>query len=68
MKKIGSDTPARATPIDTRSTALPRLSAEITPVVTPNSSQITAAPPARDSVTGSRSSRSGQTGVWLMKE
>ena len=60
MKKIGSETPASATPIAARSKTLPRRSAESTPVATPAISQMTAAPTASEIVTGSRSSRSGQ--------
>ena len=37
-------------------------------MVTPTTSQMTAAPMASESVTGSRSSSSGQTGCWVMKE
>ena len=68
MKKIGSETPASATPIAARSNTLPRRSAESTPTLTPPTSHSTAAPAASDSVTGSRSSRSGSTGFWLMNE
>ena len=35
---------------------------------TPPTSHRIAAPTASESVTGSRSSRSGQTGFWLMNE
>ena len=68
MKKIGSETPASAMPIAARSKTLPLRSAESTPVATPKTSQITAAPTASEMVTGSRSSRSGSTGFWVMKE
>jgi hypothetical protein len=68
VKKIGNDTPASATPIVARSKTLPRFSAEMTPVATPPSSQSTAAPAASDIVTGSRSSRSGRTGLRVMNE
>ena len=68
MKKIGSDTPASATPIAARSNTVPRRSAESTPMPTPAPSQITAAPKASDIVTGRRSSSSGHTARWVMNE
>ena len=68
MKKIGSDTPASATLIEARSTKEPRLSADSTPIVTPNSTQSTAAPTASDSVTGIASRMSGQTGCFFRNE
>ena len=60
---MGSETPASAMPIAARSKTLPRRSAESTPMATPPTSQMTGRPTASDSVTGSRSSRSGQTGL-----
>ncbi len=68
VKKIGSDTPASAVPMDRRSKKLPLRSAESTPTLTPASTQMIAAPTAREKVTGRRSTRSGQTGCPLMKE
>ena len=68
MKKIGSDTPARATPIENRSNRLPRRSADSTPIDTPPISQRIAAPTASDNVTGSADISCGQTGCWLRKE
>ena len=52
MKKIGSDTPTRATLMENRSNRVPRLSAEMMPMDTPETSQIIAAPIASESVTG----------------
>ena len=68
MKKIGSDTPASATPMEKRSKRVPRLSAESTPIDTPAISQITAAPIASESVTGMSLTICGHTGVWLRNE
>ena len=68
MKKIGSDTPASATPIENRSKIVPRLSAETTPIATPPTSQSTAAPMASESVTGASLTICGQTGCWLRNE
>ncbi len=68
VKKIGSETPASATPIAARSKMVPRRSADRTPVATPDSSQITAAPAASENVTVIRSTRSGQTGFWVRNE
>ena len=62
MKKIGRDTPARATAIAARSKAVPRLSAETTPIAVPASSHITAAPNASDAVTGTLLISIGHTG------
>lgn len=68
VKKIGSDTPARAMPMADLSKKLPRRSADSTPVATPPTSHSTAAPMPSESVTRERSIRLGQTGCWLMKE
>ena len=68
MKKIGSDTPASAMPIENRSNRVPRFSAEITPMATPLTSQITAAPMASESVTGMSLTICGQTGCWERNE
>ena len=68
MKKIGSDTPARATPIENRSNRVPRLSAEITPIATPPTSHKIAAPTASETVTGRPATSIGQTGCWFLKE
>ena len=68
MKKIGNETPARATVIIDRSSTEPRFSAEMTPVPTPASNQMKAAPKASDAVTGIRETRSGKTGVWVRNE
>ena len=68
MKKIGSDTPASATVMAARSNAVPRRSAEITPAVTPKTSQRIDAPMASETVTGIRSSISGQTACLVRKE
>jgi hypothetical protein len=68
VKKIGSDTPASATPIAVRSKNVPRRNAESTPIATPDNSQMMAAPTARDMVTGARSSRSSQTGCLVKNE
>src|SRR5262249_51711837 len=68
VKKIGSETPASATLIAARSNTLPRRSAESTPVATPASNQMIAAPTASEIVTLIRSTRSGQTGFWVMNE
>ena len=68
MKKIGSDTPASATPIENRSKSVPRRSAESTPIDTPPISQSTAAPMASESVTGRSLTICGHTGCWLRNE
>ena len=68
MKKIGSDTPARAIPIENRSKRVPRLSAETTPIATPPTSQSIAAPMASEMVTGKLLTICGQTGCWDLKE
>src|SRR6266508_1912916 len=68
VKKIGSETPARAGLIASRSKKLPLRSADSTPVATPPTSQMIAAPAARDAVTVNRSVRSGQTGFCVMNE
>ena len=68
MKKIGSDTPARATPIENRSNRLPRRSAESTPIDTPPTSQSTDAPIANEIVTGRSLTICGQTGCWERNE
>ena len=68
MKKIGSDTPASATPIENRSNRVPRRSADSTPTDTPPTSHKTAAPMASDSVTGSAATICGHTGCWLRNE
>ena len=65
---MGSDTPASATPIAARSKTLPRRRADSTPTPTPNTTHSTAAPTASEIVTGNRSSNSGSTGFWVMKE
>ena len=62
MKKIGSDTPASARPMEKRSNNVPRRSAETTPTATPPTSQSTAAPAANESVTGASLIICGQTG------
>ena len=52
---MGSETPASAMAIDGRSKIVPRRNAEMTPMLTPTTSQITAAPDARArAVIGSR--------------
>jgi hypothetical protein len=68
VKKIGSETPASATDIMPRSSTDPRLSADTMPVPTPVISQMNAAPPASEAVTGIRACRSGQTGCWVRNE
>ena len=68
MKKIGSDTPARATPMENRSNRVPRLSAEITPIATPPTSHRIAAPMASEMVTGRLLTICGQTGCSDLKE
>jgi hypothetical protein len=68
VKKIGNETPARATLIAALSNTEPRRSAESTPTATPLVSQSTAAPAASDIVTGSRSMMSGSTGFWVRNE
>jgi hypothetical protein len=68
VKKMGSDTPARAMPMAARSKKLPLRRADSTPTATPTTSQMMAAPAANESVTPSRSTRSGQTGFWVMNE
>ena len=68
MKKIGSDTPASAMPMAPRSNTVPRRRAEITPMLTPATSQMSAAPTTSEMVTGARSSSSGHTGCFVMKE
>ena len=68
MKKIGSDTPASAMPIENRSNRVPRLSAEMTPMATPPTSQMTAAPMASERVTGRSLTICGQTGCWVRNE
>ena len=65
---MGRETPAKAMVIAIRSKTEPRFSAEMTPVVTPATSQITAAPRASDAVTGSRRVISFQTGWLLLNE
>ena len=68
MKKIGSETPASATPIAARSKTVPRLSAETTPVATP------AEQPDDRGAGGERQGHRqpveqiGQTGFWVMNE
>jgi hypothetical protein len=59
----GADTKNRAKPIETRSTAERRLTAEMTPIGMPMQSQISAAPTASWMVMGSRSSSRSRTGV-----
>lgn len=54
--------------IEMRSMGLPLRSAEMTPVVTPKISQITAAPTASEKETGIRSVSWGHTSTWLLKE
>ena len=68
MKKIGRDTPSRATPIENRSKKVPRRRADSTPIATPPTSQRIAAPTARERVTGMSLTICGQTGCWLLKE
>ena len=68
MKKIGSDTPARARPIENRSNKVPRFSAEITPIVTPPTSHKIAAPTTIEIVTGMLLTICGQTGCWDLNE
>src|SRR5262245_52042534 len=68
VKKIGSDTPASAVPMANRSKTLPLRSADSTPVATPLSSQMIAAPAASDPVTVIRSVSSGQTGFCVRNE
>ncbi len=68
MKKIGSDTPASATPMENRSNRVPRRSAEMTPTATPPTSHSTAAPMAREIVTGMSLTICGQTGCWFLNE
>ena len=68
MKKIGSDTPASAMPIENRSKSVPRRSAESTPIDTPPTSHSTDAPMASESVTGTSLIICGHTGCWVRKE
>ncbi len=68
MKKIGNETPASATVIAARSKIDPRFSADSTPIATPDTSHRIEAPAASDSVTGIRSSSSGQTDCLVMNE
>ncbi len=68
MKKIGSDTPASATPIENRSKNEPRRSAESTPIDTPPTSHSTDAPIASEIVTGRSLTICGQTGCWERNE
>ena len=63
---MGSETPARAMDMAARSNAVPRLSADSTPMATPVTSQMIEAPAASDSVTGSRSTSRLVTG-WLLR-
>lgn len=65
---MGSDTPASAIVMAALSMAVPRFSAEMTPTLTPTTTQVIAAPRAREIVAGSRSSSVGQTGWLLLKE
>ena len=51
-----------------RSKIEPRLSAERTPMATPETTQMTAAPMASEKVTGMRWTISGQTSTWVLKE
>ena len=68
MKKIGSDTPASATPIENRSNSVPRAGPRCTPIDTPPTSQSTDAPMASESVTGRSLTICGQTGCWERNE
>ena len=68
MKKIGRETPASAMAIAERSKMLPLRSADSRPTATPDTAHRIAAPIASDTVTASRSVRSGQTGFWVRKE
>ena len=68
MKKIGSDTPASAMPIENRSKIEPRLSAETTPMAIPEISHMTAAPMASDNGHREAATICGQTGCWLRNE
>lgn len=51
-----------------RSTTVPRLSADRTPVETPPITQRMTAPPASERVTGSQSISSGNTSCSVLKE
>ena len=55
-QKTGAEMPNRTKPIAMRSAAVRRLTAEMTPIVTPRMIQIVAAPVIRSSVRGRRSS------------
>ncbi len=46
----------------------PRFRAETTPIATPETTQMTAAPTASDSVTGMRSTSWGQISVCVLNE
>ena len=51
-QKTGAEIPKSAKPIATRSTTVRRLTAEITPIATPTTSQMIAAPTISESVRG----------------
>ena len=60
-QKTGAEIPNSAKPIAARSTTVRRLTAEMTPIATPNVSQIVAAPAISHSVRGARSMTSLRT-------
>jgi hypothetical protein len=68
VKKMGSETPASAVIIATRSTTVPRLRAETTPVETPMSSHRIAAPMTMDRVTGKASTSIAETSCSVRNE
>ncbi len=65
---VGVETPTTVDPIAARSTQVPRRSAASTPVPTPTTDQITAAPSAIEAVMPNRSPISDVTGSLSRKE